>query len=133
MRLYSAPLPGSPAGSGDPQQLPPHSRDLSPLHSQPRAGPVGIIISPGWLVVVAQISALSIKRVCFIREGICLFCLLPLGQDNEVLLDTKQQINTRYSRRRNRNIIPNPQLGVGVDSESICCCCCWDRFEAIKS
>lgn len=114
MRLSSSPVPGSPAGSGDPQLLPPHIPGTFPLFipsgvGKPRAGPAGIS-SAGWLLRgTAQISALSLKRDCFIREGICT-CLLPLGQDNEVLLDTKHQINTRYSRMRGVNAIPNPQL-----------------------
>lgn len=78
----------------------------------------------------AQISALSLKRAHFIRIGIYI-CLLPLGQDNEELLDTKHQIYTRYSAIRDINVIPNPQLAVGVGSENICCCL--DRPNAIMS
>lgn len=89
-----------------------------------------LVLLGGVVRGTAQISALSLKRARFIRIGIYIG-LLPLGQDNEVLLDTKHQIYTRYSAIRDINVIPNPQLAVGVGSENICCCL--DRSNAIMS
>lgn len=89
-----------------------------------------LVLLGGVVRGTAQISALSLKWARFVRIGIYIG-LLPLGQDNEVLLDTKHQIHTRYSTIRDINVIPNPLLAVGVGSENICCCL--DRPNAITS
>lgn len=91
MRLYSAPLPGSLAGCGDPQQLPPHLPGTFPLFI-----PWSSWGHFSW--VVGQGNSPNLLKKSLFHKRWNLIWLSPLGQDNEVLLDSKQQIYTKYSR-----------------------------------
>lgn len=69
MRLYSAPLLAAQQGEGTLSCSLPTFQGPSPSSFPAQAAPVGIIISPGWLVRgTAQISAPSHKKCWFHKK-----------------------------------------------------------------